>query len=382
MFRRKNRGEEKQVDRREPLKRMCSAGAKGIILMMVLALVFAGITTESYGKNHEYSSVTSISGGGNYQVGDRVQVRVSYTNENGQNIAGMMARITFSKKVLAYESTILGPGSLDGYPEGYGSDLNNVSRINQSGTREEARFTLGLYNRDTVPALSATINFVVIAEGEGNVTSTIGQYERAGWVDEDGEPYFLSGSTGSISISAGEGEGEEQEDDSGDKESEDEDEPRDPGENDDSDRDEDSDRDDGGDRDDDSGSEGSSSDESREGSEEGSSDGTPQDSVSEESDEEDPPEDGDEEKKEGSAFRDFLRQADSTGGGNGNDDEDSAGRDSPEGGSGGPGENDRARTGTYLIIGVIAVLIVVLLTVLYQKQREKKKKSKGRKKRK
>ena len=115
---------------------------KAIILMMVLFLVFAGAAEESFGENHKYSSVTSIRGGGSYEVGDRVQVRVSYTNENGQNIAGMMARITFPKQILAYESTTLGPGSKDGYPEGYGSDLNNVDRINQSGTRQEARFTL------------------------------------------------------------------------------------------------------------------------------------------------------------------------------------------------------------------------------------------------
>ena len=171
------------------------AGAKVITLMMILALLFSGIIGEVYAKDHEYSSVTSMTGGGDFQVGDRFQVRVSYTNGNGQNIAGMMARIAFPRRVLAYESTTLGPGSIDGYPEGYGSNLQNADRINQNGV-----FTLGLYNRDTVPALSATITFVAIAEGEGEITSTIGTYERAGWVDEDGEPYFLRGSSGSISF--------------------------------------------------------------------------------------------------------------------------------------------------------------------------------------
>ena len=162
------------------------AGAKVITLMMILALLFSGIIGEVYAKDHEYSSVTSMTGGGDFQVGDRFQVRVSYTNGNGQNIAGMMARIAFPRRVLAYESTTLGPGSIDGYPEGYGSNLQNADRINQNGV-----FTLGLYNRDTVPALSATITFVAIAEGEGEITSTIGTYERAGWIDEDAIWAFL-----------------------------------------------------------------------------------------------------------------------------------------------------------------------------------------------
>ena len=176
-------------------KRFKQRGVKGMMIIMILTLLFSGMIAEVYGKDHEYSSVTAISGGGDFEVGDRFQVRVSYTNSNGQNIAGMMARITFPRRILTYESTTLGPGSLDGFPEGYGTNLGNKDRINQNGV-----FTLGLYNRNTVPALGATITFVVIAEGEGEITSTIGAFERAGWVDDDGEPYFLSGSSGSVSF--------------------------------------------------------------------------------------------------------------------------------------------------------------------------------------
>ena len=167
--------------------------ALGMILLLVLSLFPVNVYA-----TRTYSSVTAVSGGGTFEEGETVRIHVSFTNANGGDIGGVIARVRFPKDLLEYRSTTMGPATYDGYlhprgPElGLGDDLTNTTLINQDGL-----FYLGVYNNPGTQALTATITFRAKETGEGRVAV---ETRQAGWLDDDGESDFLRNSSDSTDV--------------------------------------------------------------------------------------------------------------------------------------------------------------------------------------